>query len=169
MLYPLPHKALRTQVSQLPPLSQRVSREHQSELIQQCYQQYREALACHNPSPIKQLKTPPQFFCWSGSALEWKEGFLILPEALLNPTQLHLLLPLLAHHLAYYNGPDLQLQRIWDTYPDHTFGFLTLSGNFLWVPVMIKKAGLWKVWQAKRVLKADTFASWLGQGQTPKQ
>lgn len=101
--------------------------------------------------------------------MEWKEGLLILPEALLDPTQLHLLLPLLAHHLAYYNGPDLQLQQIWDTYPDHTFWLLTLSGNFLWVPVMIKKVGLWKAWQAKRVLEADTFASWLGQGEALKQ
>jgi len=169
MLYPLPRESLRTLVNQLPRLSQGVSREHQSELIQYCYQQYREALAYYNPSPIKQLKTPSQFFCWSGNALEWKEGLLILPEALLDPTQLHLLLPLLAHHLAYYNGPDLLLQGIWDTYPDHTFWLLTLSGNFLWVPVVIKKVGLWKAWQAIRVLEADTFAFWLGQHEALKQ
>jgi hypothetical protein len=169
MVYPLPRKFLRTPIHQLPRLSQGVSREHQSELIDYCYHQYREALACHNPSPLKQLKTPPQFFCWSGNALEWKEGLLILPEALLHPTQLHLLLPLLAHHLAYYNGPDLQLQGIWDTYPDHTFWLLTVSGNFLWVPLMIKKAGWWETWQAKRMLEADTFASWLGQGEALKQ
>src|SRR5260370_36775764 len=146
MLYPLPRESLRTQVHQLPSRSKGVSREPQGELIQYCYQQYREALAYYNPSPIKQLKTPPQFFCRSGNVLEWKEGLLILPEALLDPTQLHLLLPLLAHHLAYYNGPDLLLQGIWDTYPDHTFWLLTLSGNFLWVPVVIKKVGLWKAW-----------------------
>jgi hypothetical protein len=170
MLYPLSRKPLRTQVYQLPPLSQAVSRAYQSELILYCYQQYREALARHNPSPIEgQLKTPAQFFCWSGDALQWKEGFLILPEALLDRAQLHLLLPLLAHHLAYYNSLDLQLQGLWDTYPDHTFWFLTLSGNFLWLPVMLKKAGLWKAWQARRVLEADTFACWLGQGETLKR
>jgi hypothetical protein len=169
MFYPLPRKSLRTEVNQLPPRSQELSSERQSELIQYCYQQYREALARHNPLPIKQLKTPPQFFCWSGNALEWKEGFLLLPEALLDPAHLHLLLPLLAHHLAYYNGPDVELQGVWDTYPDHTFWLLTLSGNFLWVPVMIKKAGLWKAWQAKQLLEADTFAYWLGQGEALKQ
>jgi len=134
MFYPLPRTFLRTPIHQLPPPSQGVSREHQSELILYCYQQYREALAHRSPLPLKELKTPSQFFCWQGNALEWKEGLLILPEALLNPTQLHLLLPLLARHLAYYNGPDLRLQRAWDTYPDHTFWLLTLSGNFLWVP-----------------------------------
>ena len=77
-----------------------------------------------------------------------------------------MLLPLLAHHLAYYHSPDKKLQDKWESLPDHTSWWLVITGNFLWLPVQIKLSTHWEKWKISRVHEADTFAHYLGEGET---
>jgi hypothetical protein len=126
-----------------------------------------------DPPSIPEEKTPPTFFYRTDEKLEWlftEEGLLpILLEELLTPQNIHLLLPLLAHHLAWYNNDALNVASIWDGYPEDVESFppawvMLITGNFLWLPVLFKNRQKWESWLIKRVYKNDEFAVWLGQG-----
>jgi hypothetical protein len=43
---------------------------------------------------------------------------------------------------------------------------LTLTGNFLWLPVWVKSLVPWGQWKVRRVHDADTFAHYVGEGET---
>lgn len=148
-----------------PRLSEGRPGEQKWELVEHCYQRYREALARYSPQPI-QLKTPPGFNYRKGNKLEWKGIMPVLPEELLTPERIHLLLPLLAHHLAYYHSFDKRLQIEWECSQDHSSWWLVMTGNFLWLSVLVKRLARWKQWKARRVHDADTFAHYLGEGKS---
>jgi len=151
--------------SQVSRLSQGWPGEQKWELVERCYQKYREALKRYSPQPV-QLKTPAGFYYGKGNELVWDGKILILPEELLTPERIHLLLPILAHHLAYYHSPDRKLQAEWETSPSHSPRWMILTGNFLWLPVLVKRLAHWEQWQARRVHDADTFAHYLGEGES---
>ncbi len=134
-------------------------------LVERCYQRFREALARYSPQPL-QLKTPPGFYYRIGTQIAWEGGMLVLPEELLTPERIHQLLPLLAHHLAYYNSPDGKLQTAWDCSPSHSPWWMFFTGNFLWLPVWVKWLARWEQWENRRVHDADTFAHYLGEGES---
>lgn len=159
------YRSLCRSTLQKPILSQGWPGEQKWELVERCYQQYREALKRYSPQPL-QLKTPPGFYYRKGNRLEWEGMIPILPEELLTPEWIHLLLPSLAHHLAYYHSPDWKLQTEWECYPSHSPWWLAMTGNFLWLPVLDKRLAHWEEWQARRVHDADTFAHYLGEGQS---
>jgi hypothetical protein len=89
-----------------------------------------------------------------------------LPEELLTPERIHLMLPLLAQKLAYYNSSDWKLQTSWEHLPGHSQWWMTLTGNFLWLPVWVKNLVPWGQWKASRVHDADTFAHYVGEGES---
>ncbi len=146
------------------------------ELVEHCYQRYREALKLYNPPPFD-LKTPKGFYYrkyyrWEGK-LEWKGKTLVLPEESLTPERIHFLLPFLAHHLADYNSSDLSLDKAWQFYPnDYPYipfvphWLMAITGNFLWLPIFFKDEQAWRQWRAGRVHDADTFAHYLGEGES---
>jgi hypothetical protein len=43
---------------------------------------------------------------------------------------------------------------------------MVLTGNFLWLPVLVKRLAHWEQWKARRVHDADTFAHYLGEGES---
>jgi hypothetical protein len=43
---------------------------------------------------------------------------------------------------------------------------MLLTGNFLWLPVWIKWLVHWEQWENRRVHDADTFAHYLGEGES---
>lgn len=139
--------------------------EQKSILVERCYQRYQEALARYNPQPV-QLKTPPGFYYRRWNKVSWEGRWIILPELLLTPERIHSLLPLLAHKLAYYNSSDRKLQTVWKSFPSHSPWWMALTGNFLCLPVWIKGRVPWRRCEAMRVLDADTFAHYLGEGQS---
>jgi hypothetical protein len=158
---------------ELPALSPVYPGEQKHQLVERCYEEYRKALKRYDPPPIAEMKTPPTFFYRTGNKLEWqrtKEGlFPILPEELLTPQNIHWLLPLLAHHLAWYNNNDFNLRSTWDGFPKDFASFLPawillITGNFLWLPVLFKNRQRWGSWLIQRVYHADKFAVGLGQG-----
>jgi len=157
----------------LPALSPATPGEQKHQLVERCYEEYRKALKRYDPPPIPELKTPPNFYYRSGNKLEWlhtKEGlFPILPQELLTPQSMHLLLPLLAQHLAWYNNNDFGLRSAWSSFPDRFESFLpawvlAITGNFLWLPILCKDRRSWESWLIRQVYRADAFAVCVGQG-----
>jgi hypothetical protein len=145
------------------------------QLVERCYEEYRKALKRYEPQRIRELKTPPTFHYMQGCKVQWVlspdgELCLTLPEELLTPEKIHLLLPLLAHLLAWYNSDDYELRQKWDGYPDAgsflPTWVLVLTGNFLWVPSFLKfmSQQAWDAWLAGRIYDADEFTVELGQG-----
>jgi hypothetical protein len=157
-----------------PVLSPAFEGEQRSQIVERCYEEYRKALLRYNPPPVPELKTPPTFFYRPGNKLVWQvttAGTLLptIPDELLTPENIPLLLPLLAQHLAWYQTDDFQLRRAFDRYADEvSFWFptslLVWTGNFVWLPVLAKDQGSWQSWLINRVYEADRFAVWLGQG-----
>jgi hypothetical protein len=157
-----------------PALSQAFAGEQRHQLVEHCYETYRKALARYNPQPIPQLLTPSTFFYRKGNKLTWQlttDGKLvpILPEELLTPENVRHLLPLLAHHLAWYQTDDFQLRQKFNGYPSEVdsllpTSFLFLTGNFAWFPTLFKDQQTWNAWLIEQVYAADRFAVWLGQG-----
>ncbi len=136
----LDNRHILTFLSKLPALSPAFPGEQKHQLVERCYEEYRKALKRFDPPSILELKTPPTFFYRTDEKLEWlftAEGpLLVLPEELLTPQNIHLLLPPLAHHLAWYNNDALDLASIWDGYPEDVESFLPawvmlITGNFL--------------------------------------
>lgn len=153
------------------PLSQAYPGELKHQLVEQCYQEYRRALTRYDP-PFIDLKTPETFFYRKGGKLEWIGSTLILPEEMLTPQRIHELLPFLAHQLYDYNR-EIMTEENTRGFPDHvpfTARLFTLTGNFLWLPVLIKhridtNAQINSLTQQKRlILSRDEFAVFLGQG-----
>ena len=151
------------------------------ETVQQRYQDYREALQRFRPAIT--LKTPAafRFFTrqprrtkgWRGEdllladtrgELEWRGRLLLIDQALLAPDRQQDLAPGLAHQLAYYNSDDLWYCAFLECYPDGFSLLQLLSGIGLWLPALVK-ALIWPVayWRG-RVLAADRFAFYCGQG-----
>lgn len=156
-----------------PVLSPAFAGELKHQLVERCYEEYRKALNRYEPPRIRELKSPPTFYYRKGSKAEWlisPDGKLYptLPEELLTPERIHLLLPLLAHLLAWYNSDDYDLRRSWDGYPDADCflptWLLMLTGNFLWLPSFYKNQRAWEAWLVQRIYDADEFAVALGQG-----
>jgi len=89
---------------------------------------------------------------------------LVIDQALLSPEGQQELAPGLAHQLAYYNSEDLWFRGFLDCYPDQFSWVQCASGIFLWLPTLVKVC-VWPIvyWRG-RVLAADRFASYCGQG-----
>lgn len=160
-------------VPKQPVLSPAFAGELKHQLVERCYEEYRKAIKRYEPARVADLKTPPTFYYRRGCKMEWvitPDGKLYptLPEELLTPESIHLLLPLLAHLLAWYNSDDYDLRLSYDHYPDAggspSIWFLFLTGNFLWLPVLCKNQHAWESWLIQRVYDADEFAVHLGQG-----
>jgi hypothetical protein len=157
---------------QQPVLSRACPGELKHELVERCYQEYRKALLRYDPPPVN-LKTPPTFYYAPGVQLGWNKKDLlpILPEEVLTPESIHLLLAPLAQHLAWYNSDEPNRLRLHD-YPDCVPlpWLLIPTGNFLWVPVMLKH--MLEVptdlplpeEQREQAHEASQFACYLGQG-----
>jgi hypothetical protein len=152
--------------------------EQERRLVEGCYEQYRQALRRYEPSPLPELKTPPKFCCQNNHTFVWqltgRELLPILRQDLLQSRYLRVLLPLLAHHLAWYNSDELALRGKWETYPDQIGGLgsiiaLVLTGNGIWLPVLFRKFHFWRGWLSRRIEAADEFAWWLGQGSALEQ
>ncbi len=142
------------------------------ELVERCYQEYRKALLRYDPPPVD-LHTPKTFDYAKGVRLGWNKKDLlpILPEELLTPEHIHLLLAPLAYHLEWYNSDEPHRKELGD-YPDFVPWpwLLILTGNCLWLPVMVKHhlevpAYLHEPEELREhVHKALQFTCYLGQG-----
>jgi hypothetical protein len=152
------------------PLSQAWPGELKHQLVEHCYQEYRNALKRFNPVPIN-LKTPETFFYRKGGKIEWKGSTLILPEEMLTPQRIHGLLPFLAHQLYDDNAEQIS-QEDTEIFPDYVplAVVLFFTGNFLWLPVAYKHGIEGDVvskpttQERQLVLDRDEFAVLLGQG-----
>jgi hypothetical protein len=149
---------------QKPPLSFAWTNEQKHILIERCYEQYRKALQRYDPSPVN-LHTPPSFYYRKGNLLEWDVAtqLPVLPEELLVSERVHELLPLLAHHLAWYNADALYVASMPGNHASLSSGCmlcLILTGNFVWLPLKVVDA----ITPIMTVHDADTFAFYLGQG-----
>jgi hypothetical protein len=149
---------------QKPPLSFAWTNEQKHILVERCYEQFRQAIQRYDPSPVN-LHTPPSFYYRKGNLLEWDIAtqLPILPEELLVPERIHELLPLLAHHLTWYNAGALYVTAMPGN-PAYISGGcmlgLILTGNFLWLPIKVFDA----ITPILTVHEADSFAVYLGQG-----
>jgi hypothetical protein len=96
--------------------------------------------------------------------LEWRGRLLLIDQSLLASDRQQDLAPALAHQLAYYNSDDLWYCAFLECYPDGFSLVQLLSGIGLWLPALVKTL-VWPVvyWRG-RVLAADRFAFYCGQG-----
>ncbi len=156
-----------------PVLSRAIPGELKHQLVERCYQEYQKALLRYDPPPVD-LKTPPTFYYAKGVPLGWNKDDLlpILPEELLVPERIHLLLAPLAYHLARYNSDEPHPETL-HSFPDYVpwWGLLIPTGNCLWLPVMVKHhlevpAYLHEITEDVReqVHEALQFTCYLGQG-----
>jgi len=156
-----------------PVYSRAIPGELKHELVERCYQEYRKALLRYNPPPVD-LKTPKTFDYAKGVRLGWnkKDMLPMLPQELLVPEHIHVLLAPLAYHLAWYNSDEPDRGAL-SEYPDFVPWpwLLILTGNCLWLPVMVRHhlevpAYLHEISEDQReqVHKALQFTCYLGQG-----
>jgi hypothetical protein len=155
-----------------PVLSRAIPGELKHQLVERCYEEYRKALLRYDPPPVD-LRTPKTFEYGKGVHLGWnkKDMLPILPEELLVPERIHLLLGPLAQHLAWYNTNDPDRIVLRD-YPDFVpWPWLLLpTGNCLWLPVMVKHRLEVPAYldepeeQREQVHQALKFTCYLGQG-----
>ena len=151
-------------------LSQAWPGEEKHDLLEHCYQEYRQALLRYHPVPLE-LKTPPTFFYHQGKTLGYHGPIPIVPEELLDAKHLAFLRPALAVHLYWYNR-----DAVGPTFSPATpryiplSALLTLTGNWLWLPVTTRVGieedirRLYRTHQKALILEADAFAVMLGQG-----
>lgn len=158
-----------------PVLSRAIPGELKHQLVERCYQEYQKALRRYDPPPVD-LKTPPTFYYAKGVGLGWNKDDLlpVLPEELLVPERIHLLLAPLAYHLARYHSDEPHPETL-HSFPDYVpwWGLLIPTGNFLWLPVMVRHslevpAYLHEITEDAReqVHEALKFTVYLGQGPT---
>ncbi len=155
-----------------PILSRATPGELKHQLVERCYEEYRKALQRYDPPPVD-LRTPETFEYAKGVPLGWnmKEWLPILPEELLVPERIHLLLAPLAQHLAWYNTNDPDRMVLRD-FPDFVpWPWLLLpTGNCLWLPVMVRHHLEIPTYlaepevQREQVHQALQFTCYLGQG-----
>lgn len=156
-----------------PVLSRATPGEVKHQLVERCYQEYQKALLRYDPPPVA-LQTPPTFYYAKGVRLGWnkQDRLPILPEELLAPERIHLLLAPLAYHLTWYNLDEPSPQTL-RSFPDYVpwWGLLIPTGNFLWVPVAVKHhlevpAYLQEFSEdlREKVYQALQFTCYLGQG-----
>jgi hypothetical protein len=144
------------------PLARPISEGPRETHIKRCYQHFRDVSQAWDPPPIKRLKLPAFCYYEGSGPLLWKGRTLIIPETLLDPARTEDLLPALARKIARYNGPDLWLHGLMDLYPRRFSLLLTMTGNFIWLPWLVKHKR-WSRWQGERILEIDHFVHWLGQ------
>jgi len=155
-----------------PILSRAIPGELKHQLVERCYEEYRKALRRYAPPPVD-LKTPETFEYGKGVHLGWnkKDMLPILPEELLVPERIHLLLAPLAYHLAWYNSgePDRMVLRDFPDFVPWPWLFIP-TGNCLWLPVMVKHRLEVSAYldepdeQREQVHQALKFTCYLGQG-----
>jgi hypothetical protein len=134
------------------------------EHIKQCFQHLSNALMAWDEPLIKNINWPVINYYHSpnmNDTLFWKGRILVVPEHLLNPTQVENFLPRLAREVARYNGPDLWLWQVFHAYPRHS-GLLIFTGNWLWLPTLVQTY-LYKRWRGERTLSLDIFVHFAGQ------
>jgi len=138
--------------------------EQKWELVQFCYSLYRQGLG-RFLCPFA-LQVPPDFRYGRqvGRPLGWLGRTLVIDEPLLVPERLQWLLPRLARALASYNCADLWLHLLLDCYPETVSPLRLLTGIYLEVPLLLKRT-VWRRYWRGRVLAADRFAYYLGQGE----
>ncbi len=139
------------------------------ETVQRRYQDYREALERFRPAITLRAPATFRFFTRMSerdvrSQLGWRGRVLVIDQALLSPERQQELAPGLAHELAYYNCEDLWFRCFLDCYPDTFSWGQCASGLFLWLPTLLKLCVWPTVYWRRRVLVADRFAYYCGQG-----
>jgi len=139
------------------------------EIVQRRYADFREALERFRPEIP--LKTPPTFRFFerknhrdARAELGWRGRVLVIDQALLSPERQQELAPGLAHQLAYYNSEDLWFRSFLNCYPDGFLWVQCISGICLWLPTLVKLCVWPTVYWRGRVLVADRFAYYCGQG-----
>jgi hypothetical protein len=120
------------------PLSQAWPGELKHQLVEHCYEEYKNALKRFDPPPLT-LRVPETFSYRKAGKIEWMGSTLVIPEQVLTPERIHELLPFLAHFLYDYNAESITEEETTD-FPDHVpfAPFLCATGNFLWLPVAFK-------------------------------
>jgi hypothetical protein len=154
-----------------PVLSQAWPGEEKHELVEQCYQQFRQALLRYDPPPLE-LKTPETFFYHDQDTLNYRGSIPVLPEAYLNAHKIGELRPMLAAHLYWYNLEILAPGGAADSSPGSFLweALFLLTGNWLWLPSELCQSIASELGQLSTsqyrglVLEADAFAVLLGQG-----
>ncbi len=154
-----------------PVLSQAWPGEEKHELVEQCYQQFRQALLRYDPPPLE-LKTPETFFYHDQDTLDYRGSIPVLPEAYLNAHKIGELRPMLAAHLYWYNLEILAPGGAADSSPGSFLweALFLLTGNWLWLPSELCQSIASELGQLSTsqyrglVLEADAFAVLLGQG-----
>ncbi len=154
-----------------PLLSQAWPGEEKHDLVEQCYQQFRQALLRYDPPPLE-LKTLVTFFYHNRETLDYQGSVPVLPEAYLTAQRIGELRPMLAAHLYWYNLEILAPGGAADASSTSSLWslFFFFTGNWLWLPTELCQsiASELRHLSASQykalVLEADAFAVLLGQG-----
>lgn len=137
-------------------------------LVEQCLQQYRQALMRFLTPPIR-LKVPTTFryeVQEASTAITWQRRAPVLPTFLLQESAQPALAALLAVELAKYHCADRFVHAWMATYPLRQPGFMiTWMGIFFWLPASLVRAKCYKDWCKGRELLYDEFAYLCGQGE----
>jgi hypothetical protein len=141
-------------------------------ILTTCIQFYQEALTRLYPNPFPRVKAPPRkrmryISQQDDHQVTWHGRTLVFAESLFDPINENRLLTLLARRLWECNSPDRWLRLVMCAYPK--LGCLaiplTLFGEFMILPIMVRWLLNWRDWRADRVLAADRFAWSCGQGE----
>jgi hypothetical protein len=139
------------------------------ENIQRRFKDYQQAILRWEPKFA--LRTPTWYYYKrqesSQPGLFWRGHKLVIEKDLLKAEHAQELAPLLARELMYYNCDDVTFKGILAYYPDHFSRWqmvLHLLGLCYFLPVMFMLWFFWPSYWEKRILIADKFAYYLGQG-----
>jgi hypothetical protein len=139
------------------------------ENIQRNFKDYRQAILRWEPKIA--LRTPTWYYYKrlesSQPDLFWRGYKLVIEKDLLKPEHAQELAPLLARELMYYNCDDVTFKVILAFYPDRFSRWqvvLHLLGLCYFLPVMLMLWYFWPRYWEQRILVADKFAYYLGQG-----
>jgi hypothetical protein len=139
------------------------------ENIQRRFKDYRQATLRWKPKFA--LRTPTWYYYKrqesSQPGLFWRGHKLVIEKDLLKAEHAQELAPLLARELMYYNCDDATFKSILAYYPDHFSRWqivLHLLGLCYFLPVMCMLWFVWPRYWEQRILVADKFAYYLGQG-----
>lgn len=104
--------------------------EEKSAFVEDCYQTYRQALARYQPLPFL-LRTSEIFSYHESPVFDYMNTSPVLPQELLTKECREELLPLLAHHLYWYNLQGIGDLHMWTLASSSNRWLLLLTGNFL--------------------------------------